>query len=264
MRCNSSLAVFLAFLCSLTPGFSQTAYPEVEVVEDRPDRAPDEKVPDLGAVTGLLIERTNALRKSEKRPQVTANEKLAATARYFAEYQAGSDRFGHTADGFDPGYRATAFGYEFGLLSENIAYCFNTDGFSTEALTRKLDEGWKGSPGHRANMLDPDVTEAGMAVARGEKSGYYYAVQLFGRPASRSARVEIVNRTEATLNYRFADQLFSLPPNDGRIHEQGRPADLIFEFRVDGKPATRSTRILEGKSRIVAAEREGWVRFSRE
>ena len=247
-----------------SPCHAQTEHHEVEVIEDRPQRSPDEKIPDLGAVADLLVQRVNSFRKREKLPGVEVNPRLVATARDFAEYKARTDRFGHTADGAEPGSRATAQGYEFGLLSENLACCFHPDGFTSEALGRKLDELWKGSPGHRANMLDPDVTEAGMAVARGEASGYYYAVQLFGRPASRSVRVEVVNRTEAPLAYRFAGQPFSLPPNEGTIHEQGRPTELVFEFRVDGKPETRSTRILEGKTRIIAAEREGWVRFKKE
>ncbi len=34
----------------------------------------------------------------------------------------------------------------------------------------------------RKNMLAPEVTETGVAVARSGKTGRYYAVQMFGRP----------------------------------------------------------------------------------
>jgi uncharacterized protein YkwD len=42
-------------------------------------------------------------------------------------------------------------------------------------------EGWKRSPGHRRNLLAREATQTGVAVARSDQ-GYYYAVQLFGRP----------------------------------------------------------------------------------
>jgi len=35
-------------------------------------------------------------------------------------------------------------------------------------------------------MLDPDVTEIGVAIAQSEESQYFYAVQVFGRPKSLS------------------------------------------------------------------------------
>ena len=43
-------------------------------------------------------------------------------------------------------------------------------GFATEALGKAFVEGWKKSPGHRRNMLDADVTETGVAVARSDKT----------------------------------------------------------------------------------------------
>jgi len=40
---------------------------------------------------------------------------------------------------------------------------------------------WKRSPGHRRNMLTPNITEIGVGAAQG-KSGRWYFVQVFGRP----------------------------------------------------------------------------------
>jgi len=41
--------------------------------------------------------------------------------------------------------------------------------------------GWKKSPGHRKNLLDPHVTEIGLGMAQG-KSHKWYICQDFGHP----------------------------------------------------------------------------------
>ncbi|OQZ06623.1 MAG: hypothetical protein B6D36_04035 [Planctomycetes bacterium UTPLA1] len=43
------------------------------------------------------------------------------------------------------------------------------------------------SPGHRANILDPDFTEIGLAVKLGGADGPFW-VQEFGRPSSEPLR----------------------------------------------------------------------------
>jgi len=76
----------------------------------------------------------------------------------------------------------------------------------------KFFEGWKHSPGHRKNMLDPDVTETGVAVAQSEDTHYFYAVQIFGRPKSMSIAFQLTNESDKTIQYEIAGQTFSLPP----------------------------------------------------
>ena len=44
-------------------------------------------------------------------------------------------------------------------------------------------------------MLDADATETGISVARSEHTGYYYAVQMFGRPKSDAIEFQISNRS---------------------------------------------------------------------
>ena len=41
----------------------------------------------------------------------------------------------------------------------------NSSGFTPKELADGFLEGWKQSPGHRKNMLDPDVTQIGVGVA---------------------------------------------------------------------------------------------------
>lgn len=137
---------------------------------------------DLPAVEKLVVDATNAFRGQEGLDSVRPDRALAKAAQDFADYMARTDRYGHTADGRNPADRARGQGYGYCLLAENIAYQYNSAGFRTAELARGFVEGWKHSPGHRKNMLEPAVTDTAVAVAHSEKSGRYYAVQMFGQP----------------------------------------------------------------------------------
>lgn len=59
-------------------------------------------------------------------------------------------------------------------MGENIAY-------GDATLTpREVVRLWMSSPGHRANILDPDFTAIGMAAWRSADTGRKYVTQDFG------------------------------------------------------------------------------------
>jgi uncharacterized protein YkwD len=144
--------------------------------------------PDIARVEALVVEGTNEFRRHEHLGSVQRNARLAETAREFAAYMARTGRFDHDADGRKPAERALAHGYALCFIAENISYEYNTRDFETGDLARRFVEGWKGSPGHRRNMLRGEVTETAVAVARAAAPGAprYYAVQLFGQPRPAS------------------------------------------------------------------------------
>ena len=146
--------------------------------------AAQQRSPDPEQVAALAVQLTNEFRSQEGKQAVVVNAKLLAAARYFAGYLAKTGKFSHEADGSNPAARAKQHGYDYCIVSENIAYEFSSTGFATRELAQGFVEGWKSSPGHRKNMLDPDVTETGVAVVAG-KPGHYYAAQIFGRPISQ-------------------------------------------------------------------------------
>ena len=92
------------------------------------------KAPDLSKVTTQIVERTNDFRKSEKRAPVKANPELTRAAEYFAKFMAETGKYGHEADGSKPADRAKKHGYEYSIVLENIAYMYNSEGFTTDAL----------------------------------------------------------------------------------------------------------------------------------
>ena len=127
---------------------------------------------------------------------------------------------------------------------ENIAYQFKTTGFDTAELAKQFFEGWKNSPPHRENMLDPDVTETGVALAQSEQTGVFYAVQMFGRPKSMQIEFSIQNPTEQEVRYRIGSRTFVLPPRYTRTHTRCRPGEveLLAEAREgQEQPGTADT-----------------------
>jgi hypothetical protein len=162
------------------------------------------------------------------------NKKLRRSAQYFAAYLARTDKFAHDADGNRPAARVALFGYKACITAENIAYQAKTGGFQPAELAKAIFESWKTSPPHLANMLDPDVSETGLAIGHDPKSERYYAVQEFGRPESDAIQFEVTNHTTGTLHYTVADagrattppKKFELPPATSMHHTRCRSATL--------------------------------------
>lgn len=224
-------ASLFAIVLSAVSAMSTSALTAQNPVEPRKPvgvaGAPDVQ-PDLSLVTQQIIGRTNAFRKQKNRRPVEADPQLNEAAAYFADYMARTSQYGHEADGGSPAGRANRYGYEHCIISENIAYQYNSAGFTREELASSLVEGWKRSASHRRNMLDSDVSDTGVAVARSAKTGYYYAVQMFARSKSSTIAFGIANRSGTTVAYRLGDERFSLPPRLTRSHERCRPAQLAL------------------------------------
>ena len=84
-------------------------------------------------------------------------------------------------------------------------------------------------------MVNPDVVETGLAIAQGE-SGYFFAVQMLGRPKSMSVEFQIANEAEKTVKYQMGDKSFDLEPRATRTHQACRLSDLAFRWPdADGK-----------------------------
>jgi cysteine-rich secretory family protein len=197
--------------------------------------------PDPEQVAELAVRLTNEFRGTESRKGVVVNARLLGAARYFAGYMATSGKFSHEADGSDPAARAKKYGYDYCIASENIAYRYSSTGFATRELAQGFVEGWKNSPGHRKNMLDPDVTETAVAVVRGEP-GRYYAVQMFGRPASQAVKFSVANQSSAAIRYRLGGTAFSLAPRQTRTHQGCRSGELKFDWPGTQRETTIRTK----------------------
>ena len=213
------------------------------------------KEAEISAVKALIVKQTNRFRKGEGLEPVGPNKALNKTSQRFADFMARTKKFGHTADGRLPSERAQAQGYQFCIVSENIAYQFRSEGFSTEELGKVFVMGWEKSPEHRKNMVDPGVVEIGVGVAQDPASRVYFAVQMFGRPKSMGIRFQLVNESDQTVHYLLSNregrQKYSLPPQLIRTHESCRPTTLeLSELEIE-------TRISGGTRYTVGSGKKG-------
>ena len=87
--------------------------------------------------------------------------------------------FAHTSpDGHDPWYWFTREGYAYTYAGENLAVDFTDSAI--------VEEAWMNSPEHRANLLNGNYTEVGIAIAEGTFEGHptTFVAEEFGTPAS--------------------------------------------------------------------------------
>jgi hypothetical protein len=88
-----------------------------------------------------------------------------------------SHRYGGEADLTE---RAAAAGAHFGLIEENIA---------VGDYAAQLHEGWMNSPGHRRNLLNPEVDRVGVAVIQAR--GVLYAVADYARGVQEMTTAQV-------------------------------------------------------------------------
>lgn len=192
-------------------------------------------LPDLPQTEAAIVEMTNAFRKTNALQETKPNAVLAAAARAFAEYLARTGKFAHEADGRKPEDRALAQGYSYCLVAENLARNLNSRGFESRQLAREVVEGWKGSPGHRENLLLPDATEIGVAVVRvPDKHPKFLSVQMFGRPDSLKATFSIQNQSGKAVTYTLGDETDRIAPREIVTHTDCSPRPLSIDRASQG------------------------------
>jgi len=109
------------------------------------------------SISGLLQE-TNKHRADNGLPGLTLNDQLTQAAQAKAEDMAARDYWSHnTPEGNPPWIFITNAGYHYQTAGENLAY-----GFLNSTATV---EGWMGSEGHRANILNATYKEVGFGIA---------------------------------------------------------------------------------------------------
>lgn len=170
--------------CILSAGCSPTAQrvSSAAAVQRRTQRQAPLPPPKLSPSEQMIVDYTNDYRRKNGAGGVALEGRLCATARYFADYMARTDQYGHRADGRAPSGRAEMQRYAWCVVRENIGYARSSHGFSDPQLAWCFFEGWRDSAGHRENMLARDVSQLGVAVAFSRQTGRYYAVQVFGQP----------------------------------------------------------------------------------
>ena len=202
----------------------------------------------------LVIEHTNKFRSKNGLGKLQENAGLAKAARHFAEYMAHADQCSHTADGSHPWKRAARHHYTYCFVTENIGFLYSSAGFTTRGLAARFVRGWRNSPGHRRNMLDSALCDIGVGVARSDRSGKYYAVQMFGRPRSKRITFRVSNQSDSVVRYAIGGHALQIVPRATRRHGQCRPGALVFYWPRSAAPTTQDAT---PTSQEVASAEEG-------
>ena len=113
----------------------------------------------------------NAYRTKNGRKTVVLDARLSQAAAAQSKAQAGRSRIGHDGtDGSKPKERAARAGFRAKIASENVA--------SGQKSFIDVMKSWEGSSGHRENLLRPEVTAIGVAMAKNSSGRPYWTLVL--------------------------------------------------------------------------------------
>ncbi|HLO32069.1 MAG TPA: CAP domain-containing protein [Anaerolineales bacterium] len=137
----------------------------------------------------------NLARRANGIPPLRWNAQLTYAARWFS-WDSTENRpagfCGHQdSQGHWPDYRTSVFGYLGSAGAENS--------FCGYVSPENAIQGWMNSPGHRANLLDPNSREIGVGYYRRSSDGRGYVTQDFGNDTIY-APVIIENEAVSTTN----------------------------------------------------------------
>ncbi len=140
-----------------------------------PPQAPGGESPvdgELAAMLADVVTLTNVERGREGLAPLAVDARLAAAAEGHSRDMAARGFFAHTSpDGRTVSDRVTDLGYRYARVAENIA--------AGQTTAEEVVAGWMQSPGHRANILIPQLRQIGVGRATGGEYGSYWT-QVFG------------------------------------------------------------------------------------
>lgn len=148
--------------------------------------------------SGEIVQLTNAQRSKLGLAPLTFNRQLSAAAAAKAEDMLANDYWAHNSPaGKTPWNFITTAGYNYIFAGENLARDFSDASGVVGA--------WMQSPSHRANLLDGNFRDIGVAVVRGELNGREgtLVVQMFG--ASTSPTLAFEGNTGEAATFGAAD-----------------------------------------------------------
>lgn len=145
-----------------------------------------------------VISFANDARADEGLAPLIANGKLARAAQAKAEDMLKNDYFAHTSpDGIAPWHWIKQAGYQYKAAGENLAINFDS--------AKEQHSAWMKSATHRANILNTQYKEIGVAIAKGNIDGQesVVTVEFFGTPfyaaADRTVAVPPVQKAPADI-----------------------------------------------------------------
>ncbi len=141
----------------------------------------------------VLVEETNTNRIGDSQQPLAVNNLLEEAAQLKANDMAAKGYFSHNSpDGKTPWYWLDQVGYKYSYAGENLAVNF-TD-------SKDVVLAWMNSPEHRANILNGNFSDIGIAAEAGTSDGREttFIVQFFGKLSA--VAVNSVPQTQTAAN----------------------------------------------------------------
>lgn len=168
----------------------------------------------------VLVEQTNQSRITENMSTLSVNTILERAAQLKADDMASKSYFAHNSpDGKTPWYFFNQVGYDYAAAGENLAVNF-TD-------SKDITEAWMHSPAHRANIMNGNYTEIGIATARGVYKGKdaIFVVQEFGRPSLIARQLVVASGTARSIEEMIATATHT--PTPPTVIKQSTEAPIV-------------------------------------
>lgn len=128
-------------------------------------------IDEIKALENEVIRLVNSERAKKGLPALKANWQVSRVARYKSQDMIDRNYFSHTSPTYGSPFRMLeSFGISFSAAGENIAMGLRTPS--------EVMRAWMGSPGHRANILNPSYNEIGVGLAKSSR-GVCYWTQMF-------------------------------------------------------------------------------------
>lgn len=164
-----------------------------------------------------LFEMGNQARAAQGLPALQWDTALAAAALKHCARMAAEGPISHQYAGEpDLSQRAGQAGAHFNLIEENVAM---------GPTPTSIHQSWMHSPGHRDNLLNPQVNRAGVAVVSG--GNILYAVVDFSRAVSALTPDQVESTVTVLLQARgIAAHGHSSGARQACAQESGMPASL--------------------------------------
>ncbi|HSX01776.1 MAG TPA: CAP domain-containing protein [Candidatus Saccharimonadia bacterium] len=137
-----------------------------------------------------LLAQTNQQRADNGLPALHLDARLNQSALLKAQNMFAEDYWAHVSpSGIQPWHWFDVAGYGYHYAGENLAKDFDT--------TSGVTDGWMNSPGHRANILNPNYTDVGFAVMNGTLVGGQttLVVAHYGSPAAMAVTANVAPPT---------------------------------------------------------------------
>ena len=152
-------------------------------------RKTERAAPDLRAVVEQIFALGNQARAQAGVASLTWDPALAAAALQHCRMMAAAGPISHQYRGEpDLGARAAQAGAHFSLIEENVAMAPSAAAIHQE---------WMQSPGHRENLLSPEVDHVGIAVVYAR--GVLYAVADYSAAVESLSPMQVEARVAALV-----------------------------------------------------------------